>query len=72
MLVTSAVHMPRAMALFRRRGAQPIPAPTHHMTLDVPGVACASSSPRPGALDEVDAGVHEYLGMVWSKLRGRM
>ena len=27
-LVTSAAHMPRSMALFKKRGLQPIPAPT--------------------------------------------
>jgi len=29
-LVTSASHMPRSMALFKKRGMQPIPAPTDH------------------------------------------
>ena len=71
-LVTSALHMPRAMALFRRAGAHPIPAPTHHFTLDAPGVALSELFPNPDALAMIDAGVHEYLGMVWSKLRGKL
>jgi uncharacterized SAM-binding protein YcdF (DUF218 family) len=72
LLVTSAMHMPRAMGLFRKAGARPIAAPTHHFTLDVPGVSLGELFPTPGALGKVDAGVHEYLGMLWSRLRGRM
>jgi uncharacterized SAM-binding protein YcdF (DUF218 family) len=71
-LVTSAVHMPRAMGLFRKAGARPIAAPTQHFTLDVPGVYLGDVFPAPGAQSQVNAGVHEYLGMLWSRLRGRM
>ena len=31
-LVTSAAHMPRSMALFKKRGLQPIPAPTDFLS----------------------------------------
>ena len=34
-LVTSASHMPRAMALFRQHGMEPIPAPTDYMVTPV-------------------------------------
>jgi len=33
-LVTSANHMPRAVAAFRKAGMQPIPAPTEYLTRD--------------------------------------
>ena len=72
LLVTSASHLPRSAALFRRRGLQPIPAPAHHMGLDTPGVQLDDFFPSPGALQTVNAGMHEYIGMIWSKLRGRM
>ena len=36
-LVTSASHMPRSMALFRKRGLQPIPAPTDFQVRGSPG-----------------------------------
>jgi uncharacterized SAM-binding protein YcdF (DUF218 family) len=71
-LVTSALHMPRSMALFRRAGGNPIPAPTHHFTLDAPGITLQELLPNPDALAMMDAGVHEYLGMLWSKLRGKI
>jgi uncharacterized SAM-binding protein YcdF (DUF218 family) len=71
-LVTSAFHMPRAMALFRHAGALPIAAPTHHLTLDVPGVSLAELFPTPEAMANLEAGWHEYLGLLWSKLRGRL
>jgi uncharacterized SAM-binding protein YcdF (DUF218 family) len=72
LLVTSALHMPRAMALFQRAGVRPIAAPTHHCTLDVPGVSLSELFPSPDALANTDAGVHEYLGFLWSRLRGKI
>ena len=36
-LVTSAAHMPRSMALFRKRGLQPIPAPADFLVQEHPG-----------------------------------
>jgi uncharacterized SAM-binding protein YcdF (DUF218 family) len=71
-LVTSAVHMPRAMALFRKRGLRPIPAPTQHLTLDEPGVGLNEFFPSPWVQKDVDAATHEYIGMLWSRLRGRL
>jgi uncharacterized SAM-binding protein YcdF (DUF218 family) len=71
-LVTSAFHMPRAAALFRKAGANPIPAPTHHITLDSPGVHFLNLFPDPQALAYFETGLHEYLGMLWSRLRGRI
>jgi uncharacterized SAM-binding protein YcdF (DUF218 family) len=71
-LVTSAVHMPRAVALFRRQRARPIAAPTHHYTLDTPGVSFDELLPSPSALMKMDAATHEYLGTLFSKLRGKI
>ncbi len=72
LLVTSASHMPRALALFRKRGAQPIAASAFLYTMDEPGFSASDLVPSAGALNASNAGMHEYIGLVWSKLRGRL
>ena len=72
-LVTSATHMPRAMGLFRKHGMEPIPAPTDYMVMEregglTPGVFFPSA----GALENAGRTVHEYLGILWAKLRSQM
>lgn len=69
-LVTSALHMPRSVALFKKQGMKPIPAPTEHQIAESqkwsPGVVF------PSAYGIVNAkrAVHEYMGLIWSKLTG--
>ena len=72
LLVTSAFHLPRATALFRGRGLKPIPAPAHHLGLDTPGLTLGEVLPSPDSLLRSHAALHEYIGFLWSKLRGRM
>ena len=70
-LVTSAAHMPRSVALFRKVGLEPIPAPTGHLvrvgTVVSPGLFF------PGGEDLVksERAFYEMLGMAWARLRGR-
>jgi uncharacterized SAM-binding protein YcdF (DUF218 family) len=71
-LVTSALHMPRAMLLCRQRDMRAIPAP-----VGVPGEEQEKRPFDPRAifpsaqrLALADAAVHEYLGMAWAKVRG--
>jgi uncharacterized SAM-binding protein YcdF (DUF218 family) len=71
-LVTSAWHLPRAMALCTAQGLHPLPCPTDFMysapthwhradfTWDVP------------SLERSTAVVHEYLGRWWARLRGKV
>ncbi len=68
-LVTSAFHMPRAVMLFRGRGADPIPAPTNHLALEASGVGLHDFFPQAGNIVRMHVATHEYLGMVWSKVR---
>jgi uncharacterized SAM-binding protein YcdF (DUF218 family) len=72
-LVTSASHMPRAMALFRKAGIEPVPAPVGFLTRMEPE---GKGNPRvflpnTDALTKSEIAVHEYIGMLWSKVRGR-
>jgi uncharacterized SAM-binding protein YcdF (DUF218 family) len=72
LLVTSASHMQRAVLLFRKVGLDPIAAPTDHLGLDRSGLVIGDFLPNAGALWESDRATHEYLGILWSKLRGQI
>lgn len=69
-LVTSAGHMLRAMKVFQKLGMDPIPAPTHYMSRkDYYAVAYL---PTPLALEYSDFAAHEYIGILWYRLRNRL
>jgi uncharacterized SAM-binding protein YcdF (DUF218 family) len=70
-LVTSASHMPRSLALFRKAGTNPIPAPTHFLTKESRGLSPGDFFPGAGGLRRAEAAVYEYLGLAWAKARGR-
>lgn len=71
-LVTSAYHMPRAVAIFKKTGLLPIPAPTNHMVLKKGNIRPEDFYPSSLALRKVEIAAHEYLGLVWSKIRNRV
>lgn len=71
-LVTSASHMPRALALFRKAGTNPLPAPTHFLTQNDRGLAPWDFFPSSGGLRRAEAATHEYLGLAWAKVRGKV
>jgi uncharacterized SAM-binding protein YcdF (DUF218 family) len=66
-LVTSASHMPRAIAAYRARGMNPIPAPTHYFTGDHYALP-THLTPGADNLYVSSAAWHEYLGLLWQKL----
>ena len=66
-LVTSANHMPRAVAAFRKVGMDPILAPTEYLALDDYGLL--GYLPTLKRLMCVDLFVYESLGMAWYKLK---
>ncbi len=68
-LITSSYHMPRAIALFKKEGLNPIAAPTDFKIKDSDR---ALSAPDGYALNKTDQAWHEYLGLLWSKLRGQI
>ncbi|MGA2401163.1 MAG: ElyC/SanA/YdcF family protein [Syntrophobacteraceae bacterium] len=70
-LVTSASHMPRSMALFEKEGMHPVPAPSDYLVRQ----ECPMGYPSmPGVvgLEQSTAAFYEYLGLAWLKLRGRI
>lgn len=71
-LVTSAFHMPRAMALFQHLGMRPIPAPTAYLGRRSTGPFLMRIIPSARALVDSETAWHERLGMVWEHLRGQL
>lgn len=67
-LVTSACHLPRAMAVFSSAGTRPLPAPTDHKLPR--NIAQAQWQPTPFHLQASDLAMHEHVGMWWYRLRG--
>jgi uncharacterized SAM-binding protein YcdF (DUF218 family) len=76
-LVTSAIHMPRAMALLVKQGMTPVPAPAdflnRHTNLEsAPGWGGFRFFPSSSGGPKSDAIVHEYLGLLWGRLWGQV
>lgn len=69
-LVTSAGHMPRAMAVFEKQGLRPLAAPTDYLSSK--DLRNASLLPSGQHLYVSDLAVHEYVGWLWYKLLGRI
>ncbi len=65
LLVTSAFHMPRAIACFRATGWSPLAYPTDYQS----GYFLADYSPSRN-LANFSLAVHEWLGLAWYRLRG--
>jgi uncharacterized SAM-binding protein YcdF (DUF218 family) len=67
-LVTSAGHMPRSIAAFRKAGLKPVAAPADfQIAREVRKVGVL---PSPLHLHSSDFAVHEYVGWVWYRVRG--
>lgn len=71
-LVTSASHMPRAVALFKKLGMRPVPAPTGHQVKERQEMSPAMFFPSPDNLRRAEIAFHEYLGSVWARIRGQI
>ncbi|WP_121970050.1 YdcF family protein [Leptolyngbya sp. BC1307] len=78
LLVTSAIHMPRAVAIFKKLGINVIPAPTDYLVpTESYGQAIAtvegrilSLLPEAEALSQFTRALKEYVGLVIYRLRG--
>lgn len=69
LLVTSALHMPRAIALFRKQGIAVIPAPTDFEAVPPTGPWPLRWMPDAQALDGSSRALKEYLGLWVYRLR---
>lgn len=67
-LVTDAVHMPRAMRWFRKFGLDPIAAPTNHRIKDEPKNRGINLLPNSSSITDMEIVIHEYLGILWMRL----
>ncbi|MDP5292004.1 envelope biogenesis factor ElyC [Oceanimonas sp. CHS3-5] len=71
-LVTSASHLPRAMALFAGKGTTPVPAPVDHQAKESAGtLPLYTYLPRARYLERSELAWHEYLGRLWMRLGGQ-
>ena len=72
-LVTSATHMQRAVALFEAVGTHPIPAPTQYLSkLNEYSIEKKHFMPSAKALSSTDLSIHEYLGFVWAAANNQL
>lgn len=72
LLVTSAVHMPRAVGLFEHAGLRPVPAPTDHFVKRPLRLELGAVVPRLGYFHLFEVGLYEYLAQVKDRARGRL
>lgn len=76
LLVTSALHMPRSLAVFRRNcpGIDIIPAPTDFRSVKQPSTGwyrhLVRVIPTPANLLAFNEAAHEYLGIAYYRMRG--
>lgn len=68
-LVTSALHMPRALGLFRGAGLDPVPAPTEHLSKPFKSWW---QFPKASNLAATEDWAHESLGYLWARLMGQV
>ncbi|MCB0695419.1 MAG: YdcF family protein [Lewinellaceae bacterium] len=62
-LVTSAIHLPRAMGWFRYQGLDPIPAPANHLVKISPHRWTYDWWPSPQKITRMRRVCHEYAGL---------
>jgi uncharacterized SAM-binding protein YcdF (DUF218 family) len=68
-LITSAAHLPRALAIFRSYGLKPLPAPADFITKGRK-LSFYSFLPQVGGLNASEVALYEYLGLTWLWLKG--
>ncbi len=72
LLVTHAMHMPRALEVFRAAGVDAVPAPTRFFHVADEEEELSDWLPDPGALKISYYALHERLGRLWYRLRATL
>ncbi len=67
LIVTDAMHMPRAMQIFSNTGLAAIPAPTDFRSRKP--LSAADFIPSAGSLQTSHYALHEWIGMAWYRLK---
>jgi uncharacterized SAM-binding protein YcdF (DUF218 family) len=70
-LVTSAYHMKRSSAMFRKQGFDVVPVPTGYKS-EQRGFSLYSCIPRAGSLHDSSEALAEYLSLFWYTMTGAM
>ena len=71
-LVTSAGHMPRSMALFKKYGMAPVAAPTNHRTRKNVAFDIRWIIPSASNLEKSELAFYELFGFAKAKLSGQL
>jgi len=69
-LVTSAVHMKRAIDTFQRNAISVSAYPTDYL-YDYASLSWVDFLPGKDALEANISGIHEFIGQIWYKIQGR-
>jgi uncharacterized SAM-binding protein YcdF (DUF218 family) len=67
-LVTDAIHMPRAMFLFEKAGQIPIPAPTNHLVKSDWKNGISDWFPSSSNIAMMESAMHEIGGLVYARM----
>ena len=67
LLVTDAIHMPRAMLLFQKAGQKPIAAPTNHLVKSKQKQDISDWGPSALNIEKMEYAMHEIFGLAWVK-----
>ncbi|MFK7824862.1 MAG: YdcF family protein [Oligoflexales bacterium] len=71
-LVTSALHLPRAIACFEKQGFKVTPRASHYLGSSDFVTSYGSLLPLPQNLSQISHAVHEYAGLLYYKALGRI
>ena len=67
-IVTDAIHMPRAILWFRKAGLDPVAASTNQLIKHSPGQRSFNFLPSSDYIHEMECAMHEYIGIIRAKL----